>query len=457
VTGTELSTWSDSFMFTAEPSDAAAGPTAILLSGPTDPLGQIVAAAAMYKGRVVRDLADVTDEDRREMLVEIQKTVLKMPLETVQLHFMIEGVTRGFTHQMVRQRTAAYAQESTRFAVKEDMRTATALPPSLMDTVSLEEAIRDDIVERKRLGLGDVGELAKTDEERRKAVYAHAVQVRHRINEKGGAQAQRLVWDEAVRTVGDAYMELVNSGMPAEDARGLMPTNITTRLNYITNLRGWYDTMAVRVSDQAQFEWRNAAMAMAQALISFGAETEYKVKVDGEGLKALKNQPHFAEILETIHGPGSERHFVVAMSSEWQYEAIAKELKPIEFKMGGTAFGANFDRPSRIGERVAAFQAKGVPSSEWTEGSPEHGIPAINPEEWLFDPNSARLDEGEEFDIFGNRVPKGTGWHWRREDGLLVAASEEYEWLYARLDRDGGPQTSPAEVFAQAKLERVRS
>jgi flavin-dependent thymidylate synthase len=444
MSNTEISKWSDSFMFTAEPSNAAAGPSAILLSGPADPLGQIVAAAAMYKGRVVRDLADVTDEERREMLVEIQKTVLKMPLETVQLHFMIEGVTRGFTHQMVRQRTAAYAQESTRFAVKEDMREATALPPSLMDTVSLEEAIRDDIIERKALGLGDVGALAKDEEHRRKAVYQHSRQVRATIMNRGGAQAQRLIWDDAVASVGDAYMRLVNGGMPAEDARGLMPTNITTRLNYITNLRSWYDTMAVRVSDQAQFEWRNAAMAMAQALIAFGEKTTYQIRITSQEWMGYPDH----SVVRSRHDDDGKM-VTLDVSSEWQYEAIAKELKPIEFKIGGPAFGANFDRPSRIGERVRAFHAMGVPSSEWTKPSLKYSIPAINPEEWLFDPKSARLDEGEEFDIFGNRGPKGKGWHWvndPKHGPYLFCATEGDRPAQFGLLYGDGPVNDPADL-----------
>lgn len=398
MTGKELNKWADDFMFTAEPSKASDGPKAFLLGAPNDPLGHIAACAKMYKGEVVRDLAEVTDEERLEYLEQIQKTVLKMPLESVELHFMVEGVHRGITHQMVRQRTAAYAQESTRFAVKEDMKEATALPPSLYYTLpkhQLIETLRDRYRALEMTVMADHYSDQEILDESKKWISKE--------------QTQRLKWDAAVEVIGDTYMELINDGMPAEEARGLMPTNITTRLNYITNLRSFYDTMAVRCSDQAQFEWRQLIMAMAKAMIEYGNATEYKMWVsdDYEG----------NDILEVLEFDRLKSRNLVAKSSAWQYKALAEAIRPIEFVLGKRAFGANFDRPSRIGERVDAFAKCGVPSSEWTKGAPEFGIPPIHPEEWLFDPNSARLDPTQEFDLYGNRVPKGTGVHWQDPRG----------------------------------------
>lgn len=395
----EISKWSDDFMFKAEPSKASEGTKAFLLGAPVDPLGQIAACAKMYKGEVVRDLADVTDAERAEYLQEIQKTVLKMPLEAVDVHFMVEGIHRGITHQMVRQRTAAFAQESTRFAVKEDLADATALPPSLDGTLDIDSLRNKVVAEWQEMGIHDRNHENISDED----LYASASQ----------KQRWRIQWDEAVSTIDRIYNGLVNDGMPAEDARGLMPTNITTRLNYKTNLRSFYDTMAVRVSDQAQFEWRMVAMALAKAMIEYGEKSEYKVWVPFTN--DLSSKPGFKEVLEyrgTSEDGNEPAEVLVAMSSAWQWKALAHEIKPIEFKIGGPAFGANFDRPSRIGERVRAFHECGVPSSEWTKGSEEFGIPPIRPEEWLLDPQAARLGANEEFDIFGNRVPKGTGMHW---------------------------------------------
>ena len=130
---------------------------------------------------------------------------------------------------------------------------------------------------------------------------------------------------------------------------------------------------------------------------------------------------------------------LIRRSSAWQYVALSNEMKPTDFIAGRRTFAADFDRPSRIGERVDEFAKHGIPSSEWTKGSVEHGIPPIHPAEWLLDPNSARLAEGQEFDVFGNRVPAGTGWHFvspgvlgRAVDGRPVAA---------RWPRDFDPET----------------
>jgi thymidylate synthase ThyX len=417
---TEVAKWADQSMFTAEKSHAADGPVAYLLGGPSDPLGQIVACINMYKGVVVRDLADVTEAMRRDALEQMSRTVLKMPLEAVSLHFMLEGVHRGITHQMVRQRTAAYAQESTRFAVKEDLADATALPPYLDGTLSLREVAEGVRVDYSERGLQEPYSMDEWD---------GWEQLARQI--KSPLQQARFKWDDAVAVVGSAYMDLVNSGMPAEDARGLMPTNITTRLNYITNLRSFYDTMAVRVSDQAQFEWRMVARAYALAMKDYGKTQHYWTTISREEYDTWDSRHPSNPIRERyfVGGTGDSDLIRIRLSSAWQYDALVEHIRPIEFVKGGPAFDANFDRPSRIGERVAAFAKRGVPSSQWTEGSVEHGIPPISPAEWLLDPNAARLPSGMEFDVFGNRVPKGTGWHWH--DGAMhkgdLNANDHYE------------------------------
>src|SRR5690606_26978085 len=96
-----------------------------------DPLGTLAAVNGIYKGHVYRDRTAITDEQRRYEWEQVEATHLKAPLEFITLHFLVEGVTRAFTHQMVRQRTAAYAQESMRFAVKEDMVGEIDLPPTI--------------------------------------------------------------------------------------------------------------------------------------------------------------------------------------------------------------------------------------------------------------------------------------------------------------------------------------
>jgi flavin-dependent thymidylate synthase len=380
--GKGIEKWADSFMFKAEASDAAAGPQVYLLGGPNDPLGQIAACAKMYLGEVVRDLADVTDDERRYYAEQMKLTKLKMPLEAVSLHFMIEGVTRGFTHQMVRQRTAAYAQESTRFAVKEDLGTATALPPSLAGTVARDVWLLDQ-------GFLDIPgasfEFADDFIER----YATP------------QQQQRFKWDEAVAKLGVTYMQLVNGGMPAEDARGLMPTNITTRLNYITNLRGLLDHAGNRLCTQAQFEWRMVFAQIANALRTYGRTVSYRVKVS----------VHYDDDGKPVESTPKE---LIEQDSAWQYDVLASILQPICYQTGKCEFMANFDRKCSIRSRVQAnheVEAQGRSPENWSKtwlgmpvgecGPKEEGVvrnvdgtvrvvDGIDPREWLMDPKAAR-------------------------------------------------------------------
>lgn len=356
--GKQIEKWADDFMFASEKHNASEGPKVHLLAAGNDPLGQIAACAKMYMGEVVRDLADVTDEERRHYAVEMQKTKLKMPLEAVSLHFMLENVTRAFTHQLVRQRTAAYAQESMRFAVVEDMTQAVALPPSLAKYNDPEVAHSVLVAEAQRLPLSD-------------------------------SEQAYLTWISVVQDISTGYMDLVNKGMPAEDARGLMPTNIITRVNYITNLRGLLDHAGNRLCTQAQFEWRMVFAHIANALRAYGREQTYLTREGG---------------------------ITVGQSSAWQFEVLADLLKPVCYQTGSCAFKADFDRKCSIRGRVDANAEMGRPSSEWDKDLPNTGlnvdaynddkdpehvgrdkethrpvfIGAIHPREWLADPAAAR-------------------------------------------------------------------
>jgi flavin-dependent thymidylate synthase len=322
--------WADRAMFKAEPMPEAAGPRVFLLDMNRDPLGHIAAASKMYKGEVVRDLRDVTDAERIDYLNQIKKTKLKAPFEFVKFHFMIEGVTRGFTHQMVRQRTAVYAQESTRFAVfgTDDARLPVGLPPSLSGT--------------------DVWD---------------------NVGHPTGDQKLLATWNETVTDIQEAYQKLVNSGMPAEDARGLLPTNLLTRLHYSTDLRALLDHAGNRLCTQAQFEWRLV----------------------------------FTRIIESIRARDIPRG---TPREEWGEDGIymANELlslfRPVCFQTGKCEFKADFDRACSIRDQVDALSGAGVPPSLWEEeGNYTSGghafnrkpIPPIKPGQWLMDPGAARV------------------------------------------------------------------
>ncbi|UYL85347.1 ThyX-like thymidylate synthase [Microbacterium phage Hager] len=418
MTSTELQKWADKSMFEAqEETDEI---VVHMPSATHDPMGIIAMGALGYTGRTITDLRDITDEERVQGLVEMAKTILAAPTEFVSMHFVIEGIHRGLTHQMVRQRTAVYTQESMRFAVKTDPAKATALPPSLDGTLSLSALVTQEINRRQEIGLTVEPGLFTWMEMITK-------EVRERTMNAGGPQANRLRWDDTARLIGDAYLDMINNGMPAEDARGILPTNIKTKIQYDTKLRGFLEQMGARVSDQAQFEWRQIVRGMVMAMRDFGAANTYQLWVNEDRLEEywqLDDLEQYGPV-QTRVLPDGTKQSLMTRSQLWQWREISKLILPPDFKLGRRAFGASMDRPSRIAERVEAFAAAGVPSSKWLEGSPKHSIPPLHPDEWLLDPHSARLKSGQEFDIFGNRVAEGEGWHWTNDEGGQLIRKRE--------------------------------
>lgn len=333
--GKTVQRWADNAMFSAAPLDKDEGPKVYLLSMTPDPLGTIAAVNQMYVGKPVRSLSNVTDDERREHWQRVMKTRLKAPFEFVKFHFMIEGVTRAFTHQMVRQRTATFAQESLRFAVVEDnFADRVALPPSLADTEHYSDP-------GMMMTTGTFGRLSQ-------------------------AQQQRVAWDLALEGVQDAYTTLVDSGMPAEDARGLMPTNILTRLHYTTDLRALLEHAGNRLCTQSQYEWRVVWARIIEAIREYGFQQTYKSPV-------------------VVPGWVGDRPGRKDVEMTWQTTEISRLFKPICFQTHRCEFMSPDDRACSIRDRVQSHYAKGEKSEDWED---------IHPVEWLGDPSAARHNGG---------------------------------------------------------------
>lgn len=287
-------------------------PKVFLLWMTPDPLGAIAAACRMYKGIPTYSLGDITDEERDEYWAQVQKTELQAPLEFVKFHFFIEGVDRALTHQAVRQRTAVYAQESLRFAVKEDLRNEVSRPPSLYDP-SISHSNRND---------------------------------------------RNDAWDTAVQAVDEAYRALVANGVPAEDARGLLPQATLTRYNYCVDLRNLAAEAGRRLCTQAQFHWRQLFLSLADSIRTFPEKTMY---------------PEMAE------------------KYAWQFEMIADSnlIAPACYQLGHCGFKAEFDRGCTIRDRVDEFELRGVRPNLWDSPQTQAEGTAIRKEEWLEDPKAA--------------------------------------------------------------------
>jgi flavin-dependent thymidylate synthase len=282
--GAEVSTWVDKSMFEAEAidEDALDHPRVYLLSATPDPLGSVAAMMMMYEGRVVRDLAEITDDERKHYFDQCFLTTLDTPLEAIDLHFLVEGVTRAHTHQEVRQRTAVFAQESMRFAVK------------------------DKIAARP-------GPIVKNNRDLLKK------------------------WEDTMGSLWDAYQFLIANGVPAEEARGVLPHDTLTRLHHKVNLRSLKQELGKRTCTQAQFEWRYWAAGIQAAIA--GHDKAWTENPEVEGF----------------------------LSSDWQFQYIAESpiFKPICFQTGKCMFKADMDRGCTIRSRVDAGEFDKIDNREW--------------------------------------------------------------------------------------------
>lgn len=286
----EVSKFVDKAMYEAAPMEGRAIKVSLISATP-DPLGAIAAACRMYEGKPTYNLGEIDDDERVAAWEQVNSTHLKAPLEFVDLHFFIEGVTRAFTHQMVRQRTAVFAQESMRFAVKSDI---AARPGPVI--------------------AGDKKKLA--------------------------------MWEAQMQDTWERYNHMIANGVPAEEARGILPHDTLTRLNYKTNLRNLLDHAGNRLCTQAQFEWRVVFIGIVKEI--------------------AEHQLHVATFDVDTQEAG-------ALGTNWQWGLIASSgvFKPVCFQLGHCPFNASFDRGCTIKPRVER--------GEFDE---------IKPEEYMSDPTA---------------------------------------------------------------------
>jgi flavin-dependent thymidylate synthase len=153
-------------------------------------------------------LAEIQAKDDYEVLKELQLAAGTIPSswEFVQFTFIVEKVTRAFTHQLVRTRHASYAQQAMRIVEMKDFEYATG--PTLTG------------------------------------------------HNKG-------IYEDAMKEIAETYEFLIDAeGVAPEDARGLLPTNILTNICMHINMRNFVNLTRKRVSKRVQDEYRSVLDAM---------------------------------------------------------------------------------------------------------------------------------------------------------------------------------------------------
>jgi flavin-dependent thymidylate synthase len=323
---TELRKWADEHQYDAEPQpgatpDVGVMPSVHLIYMTDDPLGVLAAQNGIYKGHVIRSLAEVTDDMRKQALDDMMRTTLQSPLEAIKMHFVFEGVDRAFTHQLVRQRTANYGQESLRFSVVGDLIDATTLPPQLHGT--------------QRSQLPDnwsFGEMVTCRQ------FDYASQ----------DERNRAVWDWCIQQIDLAYHYLAEHGVAAEEARGLLPHATATRIHYQTDLRALMKVMGERLCTQAQFHWRTVAALVQNAVRNYLPDFSWMDQAGGNGDYSMLAEEHWMD------------------QHRWQFNLLADSgiFRPVCYQTGHCMFMASADRGCTIRPRVEAGEFDYLRSGE---------------------------------------------------------------------------------------------
>lgn len=177
------------------------------------------------KGEVtIDDIFNWEHEKKLEHLAYMRDTI-KSSWEFVNYTFEISGVTRAFTHQLVRTRNGRYAQESQRTV---DVRKHPVVKPVT--------AQRDELL--------------------------------------GNA------WNDFEFDAMANYEYLIEHGMPVQDARGILPTNVTTSIIAQFSLRTLHEMALVRLCTRTQGEYQNVFRAMKDAAIRVHPWAENFIQVN---------------------------------------------------------------------------------------------------------------------------------------------------------------------------------
>jgi thymidylate synthase (FAD) len=154
-------------------------------------------------------------KERKWNELEYMANTIPSSWEFVDYTFMIEGVTRAFTHQFVRTRTASFAQQTMRVL--------------------------------------DVSQGKGWD-------YGTGPSIASRPDLKGNYAA-------AMEHIDRVYRWLIRDGAAIEDARGILPTNILTNIVMKINMRNFVELIYKRSGPRVQQEYRDVLDAMKASVL----------------------------------------------------------------------------------------------------------------------------------------------------------------------------------------------
>jgi len=160
---------------------------------------------------LLTEITAMTPEQKQAELDYMRGTI-QSSWEFVDFVFLLEGVSRAFTHQLVRHRHNSYAQQAQR-----------AVDMTGFDYVTGPSIERDE--------------------------------------------SNKIVYDDAMADISEIYQTLIAMGANKQDARGVLPTNISTNIIVKANLRSLHDMALKRLCVKAQGEAQDVFRAMVAEVL----------------------------------------------------------------------------------------------------------------------------------------------------------------------------------------------
>jgi thymidylate synthase (FAD) len=180
-----------------------------LLTTTPDPERTVAAAARLcYSDASIGQLIERSTEDHAALLRKILDLGHFSVLEHASFTFGVEGVSRACSHQLVRHRIASYSQQSQRYVARMEPFEAVT-PPSL--------AAKHELLAR---------------------------------------------YEALLHEIHLTYREFLDAGIPAEDARFVLPNAAATKLVVTMNARALHHFFRLRCCRRAQWEIRAMAVEM---------------------------------------------------------------------------------------------------------------------------------------------------------------------------------------------------
>ena len=192
-------------------------PVVNLISKPKDMLKTVYTAcrtcySADYPTNIYEN---ATDEEKMLKLIErVISSGHYSTIEHIQVSFAISNVSRACTHQLVRHRHMSFSQKSQRY-VKEKGQFDYIIPPTIE---------KDEVLKAKFV--------------------------------------------DFMNKISEQYQEFVEAGIPAEDARFVLPNAAASSLVTSLNLRELIHLANLRLCTRAQYEIRTMVKMMCDALVA---------------------------------------------------------------------------------------------------------------------------------------------------------------------------------------------